>query len=88
MRGSLRFPQMGLGSFPRVDARRTEHHDRVAHIRAPQPRQRIEIFRQDAQRASAQAFHESGVVVGELRHGQMAGSLHEFLPRGWRKDPF
>jgi len=44
----------------------------------PQTGERIEVFSQNAQRARSQAFHKPGILVGELRHRQMAGTSHEF----------
>ena len=61
-----------------MDARGAEHHDRVRHFFAPQAGERIEILGQNAQRPRSQAFHEFGILVGELRHRQVAGTLHEF----------
>src|SRR5271163_1006164 len=66
------FERVGVGA----DAGGAEHHDRVAHIGAPQAREWIEIFGENAERARPQALHEFRVVVRQMRHA-MAATLHD-----------
>ncbi len=75
----LHLLELGHRLPARLDARRAEHHDRVSHVRAPQPDQGIKILRQYAQRACAQAVHENRIFVCQIRHRQiMRTTRHPF----------
>jgi hypothetical protein len=59
----------------RREARRAEEHDGVADVLAAEPGQRLEVLREDAERARVVAVEELRVAVREGGSAAVAG-LH------------
>jgi len=75
--GLLQLLQMRLGLNSRKDSRRTEHHDRIAHLFAAQPFQRVNVLRDDAHGPRRKAFHEQRIAIGRLDFLGTALTTHE-----------
>src|SRR5665213_2953380 len=61
----------------RKNSRRSEHDNRIAHLFAAQPLQRIDIFRGETHSARRRALHEYRIAIRRYDFLGLMPALHE-----------
>src|SRR6266849_2297715 len=98
-RGAASRRHAGLGHAPQAlqarhsavagpDARRAEHHDRVAHAFPPQAHQRVEVLPEDADGTRCDALHELWIAMGHKGRVGVANRSHGISGQSLCAAPF